>query len=550
MRNFLLILLFSGALFAQNNKDTTTIATKEIKHILSIDSIPSYKKKSIIAHKKGEFETLRSYCEAILQIAEKNNLEDLKVQSIINLGIYYSNVGELDQAINSYLKAFDILETLPENKNAKLTLLVNLGNLYSKSKKYDKTIKIMEEVLEISKTVTDSEHHEMAAYNALGLAKAGKKEYAKAIAYNNTVKALAVEFNKKEIINNANLNLGENYLQLQKYEEAIHHCNLVLNNLTSEDSKEQKANALLLQGNILLAKKEYALALPPLEEATNIALAGNFFKIKMDGYKSLAKTYELTGNLKKSLQEQKKYTLAKEEYLNTLSKAQKIELEAASQEKTELLSQQTKKLELQTRKKQLYLLLGLALLLILIISFIIYTKNNNKLLSKSLKLAADKEVLVNKNEALLDKLRNIVIENEEQSSTKKNTSSYQKSSLTPDEQRNYVAQILEFMDRKKPYLNPEIKQSDIANKLSLTVHLFSEILNVCFQQNFNSFINLYRVAEAKSLMKNPEYINYKILSIGYEAGFSSKTSFNRAFKNIVGCTPSEYQKKQLSFSKT
>ena len=44
-------------------------------------------------------------------------------------------------------------------------------------------------------------------------------------------------------------------------------------------------------------------------------------------------------------------------------------------------------------------------------------------------------------------------------------------------------------------------------------------------------------------MKNPIYEEYKIVAIGYEAGFKSKTSFNRAFKNLVGVTPSEYRKK-------
>ena len=46
-------------------------------------------------------------------------------------------------------------------------------------------------------------------------------------------------------------------------------------------------------------------------------------------------------------------------------------------------------------------------------------------------------------------------------------------------------------------------------------------------------------------MQDPKYDNYKILAIGYEAGFKSKTSFNRVFKTHVGLTPSEYKKKYV-----
>ena len=104
------------------------------------------------------------------------------------------------------------------------------------------------------------------------------------------------------------------------------------------------------------------------------------------------------------------------------------------------------------------------------------------------------------------------------------------------------------MDKEKPYLDHEIKQSNIANDLSMSVHQLSEYLNACFKQNFNNFINIYRVEKVKELIKNPRYKDYKIIAIGYEAGFSSKSSFNRVFKNLVGCTPSEYQNNMKSIT--
>ena len=45
-------------------------------------------------------------------------------------------------------------------------------------------------------------------------------------------------------------------------------------------------------------------------------------------------------------------------------------------------------------------------------------------------------------------------------------------------------------------------------------------------------------------MKYPNFKDYKILVIAYKAGFKSKTSFNRVFKNHTGFTPSEFRKQQ------
>jgi len=39
--------------------------------------------------------------------------------------------------------------------------------------------------------------------------------------------------------------------------------------------------------------------------------------------------------------------------------------------------------------------------------------------------------------------------------------------------------------------------------------------------------------------------NYTILSIGFEAGFNSKTTFNTVFKKFTQLTPTEYRSKNM-----
>ena len=60
--------------------------------------------------------------------------------------------------------------------------------------------------------------------------------------------------------------------------------------------------------------------------------------------------------------------------------------------------------------------------------------------------------------------------------------------------------------------------------------------------SFYDFVNEYRVKEASKRLLDPAYREYTILAIALDAGFHSKTSFNRMFKKVTGLTPSQYIK--------
>lgn len=65
-------------------------------------------------------------------------------------------------------------------------------------------------------------------------------------------------------------------------------------------------------------------------------------------------------------------------------------------------------------------------------------------------------------------------------------------------------------------------------------------------RHFRSFLNAYRVAEARSALANRARANEKMVAIAFDAGFASLASFNRAFKLAEGQSPSEYRARALS----
>jgi AraC-like DNA-binding protein len=103
-----------------------------------------------------------------------------------------------------------------------------------------------------------------------------------------------------------------------------------------------------------------------------------------------------------------------------------------------------------------------------------------------------------------------------------------------------ISELVEIMNREKPYLEQELTIGELALQLNMHSHQLSKMLNDSIGKNFFEFINDYRLEEFKKLAVNPKNKHISILGLAMEAGFNSKATFNRFFKNATGLTPSEF----------
>jgi AraC-like DNA-binding protein len=121
------------------------------------------------------------------------------------------------------------------------------------------------------------------------------------------------------------------------------------------------------------------------------------------------------------------------------------------------------------------------------------------------------------------------------------TKSKSSKSHIPNNQELNLLNILNFyMEKEKPYLDNNLNMSTLSEKIGIQGYLISEIINSILNQNFFDYINNYRIEEFKCLVQDPKNKNYKLLSLAYDAGFNSKSTFYKAFKKFSGQTPSEY----------
>ena len=103
-----------------------------------------------------------------------------------------------------------------------------------------------------------------------------------------------------------------------------------------------------------------------------------------------------------------------------------------------------------------------------------------------------------------------------------------------------VEKVANYMELKKPYLNPDLNLSDLAELLEMNRAQLSQVINAGFNKNFNDFINEFRVNVFIEKLKIGEHKQLSLLGIAYDCGFNSKATFNRVFKKITKTSPSQY----------
>ncbi len=99
--------------------------------------------------------------------------------------------------------------------------------------------------------------------------------------------------------------------------------------------------------------------------------------------------------------------------------------------------------------------------------------------------------------------------------------------------------LQQLMADEQPWLEPELTLAELAHRLRTNTSLLSHVINTGCGQNFNDFVNSYRVAEAERKLQDPRLTHYSLVGIALESGFNSKSTFNRVFKKLTGRTPSE-----------
>ncbi|MBI5648208.1 MAG: helix-turn-helix transcriptional regulator [Ignavibacteriae bacterium] len=117
---------------------------------------------------------------------------------------------------------------------------------------------------------------------------------------------------------------------------------------------------------------------------------------------------------------------------------------------------------------------------------------------------------------------------------------YSKSGLGDEAAAALHTALIRLMVEKQRFKQPDLTIDDLAAELDAPPNHLSQVINQMEAKNFYDFVNAYRVAAFKHLIEVGKNRQFTLLSLAFDCGFSSKSSFNRCFKKETGQTPSQF----------
>ncbi len=116
----------------------------------------------------------------------------------------------------------------------------------------------------------------------------------------------------------------------------------------------------------------------------------------------------------------------------------------------------------------------------------------------------------------------------------------------PERLEDLMKKIDQYMESTQVFTNPELTIVDLSEGVDKHPKIVSEAINTVGKQNFNSYVNNYRIKKAEALLLADDSLNLSVEGIGIESGFKSKSSFYSAFKKFTGTTPSRFKEERAA----
>lgn len=123
---------------------------------------------------------------------------------------------------------------------------------------------------------------------------------------------------------------------------------------------------------------------------------------------------------------------------------------------------------------------------------------------------------------------------------------YANKRLADADRSHSLAALTRCMESDGLYRDGELTLEQLAERVALTPHELSQLINDACGANFQEYLNRYRVEALKGALRDPRRAGDTILALALASGFNSKSALNRAFKKHTGLTPSEFRSGQAA----
>lgn len=293
---------------------------------------------------------------------------------------------------------------------------------------------------------------------------------------------------------------------------------------------------------------DYLRAIADMHYLEDQAKATQFIDFLMPVYKDLQSYYKKTGDKAKADYYKQQHIELKDSLLSYHQMASVKEMSFLGEK--EDMEAQMAAVERHNFLWKLFLGISLLIVTVIAIAFVLLRRKNREL-EDSNKMLYEKNVALLKAEEerkrrLLEQQKEDNKNNQKADKVDHKEVKYKSSSLDEAAKLSLQQMLRDVMDTTDEYLSPDFSIACLAELVGSTTKVVSQVINECFGNNFNAFVNEYRIRRACQMMDGKEHLNLTVQAIGNEVGFKSHTTFVTAFKRFTGLTPSNY----LALAKT
>ena len=285
---------------------------------------------------------------------------------------------------------------------------------------------------------------------------------------------------------------------------------------------------------------DYRRAIEALKQSERIAVDLEMKDCKLEVYKMLAQFYQQLGDHGSREHYYNQYTQLKDTLTNYQQLASVSEMEFRNELKG--MEQEMSEMRQHREVMSVVALTSLGFLLALaILLYLVYRKNGE--LTRSNQSLYQKNVEMLRAEEEERRMRRQLQDKEAPVNLTDNDVKYKSSHLSDEDKEQLLSRIQEVMENTDEIFSPEFSLERLAMLSDSKSKYVSQVINEYYEQNFNNFLNSFRIKEACKRMGDLDnYGNYTIEAISESVGFKSRSTFVTSFKRITGLTPSQYQR--------
>ncbi|MCB5287817.1 MAG: tetratricopeptide repeat protein [Candidatus Cloacimonetes bacterium] len=304
------------------------------------------------------FEALENWQEVLPEINDPGQ----KMAIMNNICAMYGILGDLNKAIDYAYRTIDLAEAenLPE---LKITPLTNLGTAYDREEEYEKALKSYYEALKLAREY-NLFHRQYEITNNLSVAHTATHEFDKALQYAFESLELRKQYTSEMNLATPYNNIGFIYENSGDFEKALHYYNLAEGLYKKDAGSNSLVNCIINQASIYMKQEQYEKALERLAEADRLMehidgppLKARIAEMYADVYaarQDFARAYEYQRKnseiLRMKLKKQKEDSISKNEAEYYQQKIEKQALNYRKQntelkKKNRIISKTTKELK-------------------------------------------------------------------------------------------------------------------------------------------------------------------------------------------------------------